>query len=72
MTYRSDEQYIKVGEVSRWLGVARSTIYRWTEEGHFPKPVVLGPEKDKNSTTRWLKADVEQWLNSRPREKQDA
>ena len=71
MTYHSDERYLKVGEVVSWLGVARSTIYRWVDEGHFPKPVVLGPEKDKNSTTRWLRREVEQWLASRPREKTD-
>ena len=28
MTYRSDEQYLKIGEVVSRLGVARSTIYR--------------------------------------------
>jgi prophage regulatory protein len=71
MTYHSDERYLKVGEVVAWLGVARSTVYRWVEEGHFPKPVVLGPERDKNSTMRWLRTEVEQWLESRPREKTD-
>ena len=71
MTYHSEERYLKVGELHAWLGVARSTIYRWVEEGHFPKPVVLGPETERNSTTRWLRTDVEQWLASRPREKTD-
>lgn len=71
MTYHSDERYLKVGEVVACLGVARSTVYRWVEEGHFPKPVVLGPETEKNSTMRWLRTEVEQWLESRPREKTD-
>ena len=71
MTYHSDERYLKVGDIMSWLGVARSTIYRWVNEGHFPKPVVFGPEKDKNSTTRWLRTEVEQWIKSRPREKTD-
>ena len=53
------------------LGVARSTIYRWVDSGHFPKPVVLGPETDKNSSTRWLRTEVEEWLKTRPREKLD-
>jgi prophage regulatory protein len=69
MTYHSDERYLKVGEIVAWLGVARSTIYRWVEEGHFPKPVVLGPETERNSTTRWLRTDIEKWLDARPREK---
>ena len=71
MTYRSDERHPKVGEVVEWLGVARSTVYRWVEEGHFPKPVVLGTETEKKSTMRWLRTEVEQWLESRPREKTD-
>jgi len=72
MTYHSDERYLKVGDLVAWLGVARSTIYRWVNEGHFPKPVVLGPEdKANNSSKRWLRVEVEQWLDSRPREKFD-
>ena len=69
MTYRSDEQYLKIGEVVSRLGVARSTIYRWVETKHFPQPIVLGPETDKNSSTRWLRSEVEEWLTDRPREK---
>jgi prophage regulatory protein len=71
MTYHSDERYLKVGDVVSWLGVARSTIYRWVDEGHFPKPIVLGPEKDRNSTMRWSQTEIEKWLESRPREKFD-
>ncbi len=69
MTYHSDERYIKVSEVAKRIGVARSTIYRWVDEGHFPKPVIFGPVKDYNSTSRWLRTEVEQWIESRPREK---
>ena len=71
MTYPSDEKYLKVGDVANTLWVARSTIYRWVDSGHFPKPVVLGPETDKNSSTRWLRTEVEEWLKTRPREKLD-
>ena len=71
MTYHSDERYLKVVDVVEWLGVARSTIYRWVDEGHLPKPIVLGPESHKNSTTRWLRTEVEHWLESRPRDRED-
>jgi prophage regulatory protein len=72
MTYHSEERYLKVGDLSALLGVARSTIYRWVNEGHFPKPVILGPEdKASNSSTRWLRTEVQEWLDSRPREKFD-
>jgi len=72
MTYPSDnEEYLKVGEVAEALGVARTTIYKWVRTGHFPKPLVLGPENDKNSTTRWLRTEIDDWIRARPREKSD-
>lgn len=72
MTSHSDDRYLKVGDLTDWLGVARSTIYRWVDQDHFPKPVVLGPEADQNSTTRWLRSEVEDWLAKRPRDKINA
>jgi len=72
MTSHSDgEVYLKVGELVQKLGVSRSTIYRWVDSGHFPKPLVLGPETDKNSSTRWSWSEVQDWLDTRPREKDD-
>jgi len=71
MTSLSNDQYLKVGDLTKWLGVSRSAIYIWVKEGHFPKPVVLGPHTDKNSTTRWLRSEVEKWLANRPRGKVD-
>lgn len=71
MTSRSDEIYLKVGDLSSWLNVDRSTIYRWVDKNHFPEPIVLGPEADQNSTMRWLRSEVEDWLSKRPRDKVD-
>ena len=72
MTSHSDEIYLKVGDLSSWLNVDRSTIYRCVDKKHFPQPIVLGPEADQNSTTRWLRSEVEEWLANRPRDKADA
>lgn len=69
ISHSDGEKYIKVGEVSEMLDVSRSTVYRWVDSGHFPKPFVLGPETDKNSSTRWLRSEVEEWLTQRPRDK---
>ncbi|WP_305096969.1 helix-turn-helix transcriptional regulator [Croceibacterium aestuarii] len=33
---------IRLPEVQRRVGLARSTIYRWMSEGKFPKPAQLG------------------------------
>ena len=61
---------IKIGEIAKILNVSRTTIYRWMEEGSFPKPVHFGDAK-KNSTIRWIQEEVEEWLKQRPREKTD-
>ena len=37
-------------------GVNRATIWRWAQQGKFPKPVKLSP-----GCTRWKLCDVESW-----------
>ena len=64
----SGKNYLKIGDLTKKFGVARSTIYRWGEAGHFPKPIVLGPEQDKYSAKRWLEEDITNWLKTRPRQ----
>lgn len=39
------------------LPVSPATIWRWVREGHFPKPVKLGP-----MLTVWRSEDVESFL----------
>tara|TARA_R100000773_G_C4155247_1_gene75489 strand:- start:158 stop:367 length:210 start_codon:yes stop_codon:yes gene_type:complete len=64
------DKYIKIGEIAKILNVSRTTIYRWMEEGSFPKPVHFGDAR-KNSTIRWIQEEVEDWLKKRPRDKTD-
>jgi excisionase family DNA binding protein len=49
-TYLTDKQ------VAARFGVDKSTIWRWVEKGHFPRPVKLSP-----GCTRWRLHDVEAW-----------
>jgi len=42
------------------IPVGPATIWRWTKEGLFPKPVKLGP-----GVTVWRAADVQAWLDSK-------
>jgi len=64
---KSRSKLLKVGEVSEWLNVSRSTIYKWVNEGEFPEPVVLGQDDGKRSASRWKEDEVIDWLDSRPR-----
>lgn len=53
---------LRVGEVSREVGVSERTIYRKVRDGDFPAPVRIG----KNSVA-WHSAEVVAWLRERPR-----
>ena len=68
---KSRSKLLKVGEVSEWLNVSRSTIYKWVHEGEFPEPVVLGQDDGKRSASRWKEDEVVDWLESRPRDVQE-
>ncbi len=60
---------LRVSEVAALLGVSTSAIYKWTKAGDFPQPLVLGDESNKRTASRWVLMEIEDWVNSRPREK---
>ena len=70
MTFPSDEKLMRIAELSEWLSVHKSTIYKWVEQRDFPKPIILG-ENDgtKNTVSRWVEQEVRDWLKERPRGK---
>jgi prophage regulatory protein len=48
---------LRIATVADWTGLGRSTIYRKSAEGEFPKPVRLG-----GNCSRWKAADVRAWI----------
>lgn len=55
---KADEYLLPIAEVSKRIGFAESTIFRFMKEGRFPKPVSIGTSK------RWKNSDVEAWIQS--------
>ena len=51
---------LRLPDVSKQTGLARSTIYKFISEGNFPRPINLGPR-----AVGWLIADIDEWINSR-------
>ena len=70
-TFPSDEddRMLRMVDVSQWLNVSESTIYKWIKAGRFPQPVSLGDETDPNSASRFFKSEIDAWLYARPRGK---
>jgi prophage regulatory protein len=43
-------------------GLGRSTVYRWMDEGRFPKSVHIG-----GRSVAWIEHEIDEWLISRSR-----
>ena len=48
---------IRLKEVIDSTGLARSTIYKYIQEGSFPKPVTLG-----DRCVGWVDEEVQEWI----------
>ena len=54
-------QIIRMGELSKRLGLAKSTLYKMIAEGKFPKGFSINGGK----ATGWLSTAIDQWLEER-------
>ncbi len=48
---------IRLKEVMETTGLGRSSIYKYAQEGSFPKPVSLG-----GRSSGWVLDEVEEWV----------
>lgn len=55
-------RFIRLREVLHRTGLGRSTVYRWMEEGRFPKSVRLG-----GRSVAWIEHEIDEWLQDRCR-----
>ena len=51
---------LRLPAVSTQTGLARSTIYKFINEGNFPRQVRLGQK-----AVGWLSTDINKWIESR-------
>lgn len=52
-----NQQFIRLPEVSKLTGLAKSTVWLWVKENKLPKPIKLSPR-----VTVWHLSDLEQWI----------
>ena len=55
---------IRLREVMERTGLARSTVYKYVEDGIFPKSVPLG-----GRAVGWVEQEVEDWIVARIEER---
>ncbi|MHA7820037.1 MAG: helix-turn-helix transcriptional regulator [Erythrobacter sp.] len=51
------ERFLWLREVLHRTGLGRSTVYRWMDEGRFPKSVRLG-----GRSVAWIEHEIDEWL----------
>ena len=56
------ERFLRLREVLHRTGLGRSTVYRWMDEGRFPKSVRLG-----GRSVAWVEHEIDEWLQDRCR-----
>jgi predicted DNA-binding transcriptional regulator AlpA len=56
-----DDEIWGVRMITRKTGLARSTLYKYVSQGHFPRQRRLGPGR-----VGWLASEVRGWIASRP------
>jgi predicted DNA-binding transcriptional regulator AlpA len=58
-----DDEMLTISEVCRYLGITRSTWYRWQSAGWGPSPVILGPPTTaRKRTVRVRKTELAAYL----------
>src|SRR3954453_23673078 len=56
MTYRDDSEWLTLGQAARFLGVAQSTVRKWSDSGRVPAFYTPGGHR------RYRRADLETLL----------
>jgi prophage regulatory protein len=56
----SSEKLLRAKEVSQYLSINKSTLWRWRQSKQFPKPIALGA-----NTVAWKLSSINAWIEER-------
>jgi len=54
---KMDDTLLTLAQVQERIPKSRTTLYRWSKEGIFPKPVPVGP-----SGIAWVESEIDQYI----------
>ena len=54
-----EDDFIDMKFITRLTGLSDKWFYKLIQEGVFPKPIKMG------RASRWLKSDLEEWLQAK-------
>lgn len=52
--------FMRLRDVLKTVALGKTTLYRWMDEGRFPRSIELGP-----GCVRWREDEVESWKAER-------
>lgn len=56
----TSNRVLRLLEVVSKVGIGRTSIYAWMNQGLFPRSIHLGPR-----SVGWLESDIENWLKQK-------
>jgi len=57
-------RFIRLKDVMETTGLGKTTIYKYIEQGNFPKPVELGYR-----AVGWIESEISEWVMARVEER---
>lgn len=51
--------FLRITDVMKKTGIAKSTVWLWVSEGKFPRPIKLSPR-----VTVWNEDEIHEWQNN--------
>ena len=57
------ERILRIGDVCALVGAPETSLRRWINMGHFPRPVKIGPKDSQGTASGWLASEVAEWLD---------
>lgn len=61
-----EQRLLKLRQVMVMTSLARSTIYRYCADNHFPKPIKLGER-----SVAWIESEVQTWIENKIRQRDE-
>lgn len=53
-------KFLRITNVMKKTGIARSTIWLWVKENKFPQPIRISPR-----VTVWIESEIEEWQSKK-------
>lgn len=60
MSECKDDRFLDIKEVSKMVGLGKTSIYKYMNKGEFPQCFKVG-----DKATRWSKNAIDQWMDER-------